>query len=571
MQFLHEEHFGSSMFRQLFENALHEMWDGFHELGARYPRLAPLLTRHAHEDISALVQSTAFALATLDERRQDGDQRLLRPLMARALPECLRPRPASTILELPSAMTHAVNAQGTAFWARLPALPPMPFRAMGAVTPAPYEVRDARMHRIHATSQVLHIELGGVSGAALGSVLPEKVRFFLHLEPSVALDVLHALRIARDGIEVETFGADEERLAYGHLPRDAFAWVRVDTDEPPLVSAPADRFRSGTLLRDLGAFVEGYFFFEIALGAFRSEAIERIVLNLPLAQVVEGASTLSRHHVRLFCVPATNEYETTLEPLRAADGPEWSLAAVDRPHAEILHVRSIWTNARQGPVPLVSWESPDRPHTLEAGLVYYMLEQSASRELSRTETRMSLATRERLRAPPPGPLGGDVLASDGLLTQALGLGDVDGRNITRISPSRRAPLGDESMRLNAFARMSPRRLAEPVHLEAFLHLHAAPPPEESAVQVPAFRRMAHRNERRRLPGGGWQSGDAFELLIDTGKCRDSEAWLVCTLLSRALGERSDVLRFSRLTVLRGRETFAVCGARNGERYPFPLG
>ncbi|WP_394827315.1 type VI secretion system baseplate subunit TssF [Pendulispora albinea] len=564
------------MFRYLVESALNEVWDGFQELAEQYPRLAPLLARDVNDDVTELAQSTAFVLASIDERLHDDGQTLLRPLVARALPECLRPRPSSTILELPPSATHSDNAQGATFEAGGAPIP-LPFVVVWPVHPGPYAIQNVRVDRPNALLQTLHVVLVGRDGVSLGNVLPERIRFFVHVGSggaARAIELLHALRTARDPIAFATFDSAGRPVARGNLPPDAFAWVRVDTDEPSLVSAPVDRFRASSLLRDLFEFPESYGFCEILVGPCRSEKVARLELILPLGRVVEHASSMNPRSLRLFCAPATNQYEIPIEPLRAEAGPEWPLVAEERAHAEILHVQSIHAEGRDGPVPIVSLEAPDRPHPIEPGLLYYRLEQAIARDESRTIVRLSLANRDRFRAPAPGTLEGTVLASDGTRTQNLGVGDVGGRNITRVSPSRRAMLG-LAMRMNAFARMSPRRFAEPAHLNAFLRLHAAQGLYDGMLRMPSCVHMTHRTERRSLSGANWQTGDDFTLRIESASCSDAEAWLQCKLLARAIAERNEKLRYSRLTVLRekdrGLEAFARYDPRDGERHSFPLG
>ena len=141
---------------------------------------------------------------------------------------------------------------------------------------------------------------------SLGVALPEVVRFYVHFEPrSVALDLVYALRSAGKPGRVKWFDAKKQLFADKELAGDAVSWVRIDTDEAPLVSARADRFQSSSLLRDLFAFPESFCFFDLHLGAVERRA-GRLEVVLPLGHVVNRASLLSTQHLRLFCTPATN-------------------------------------------------------------------------------------------------------------------------------------------------------------------------------------------------------------------------------------------------------------------------
>ena len=564
------------MFRHLIEAALNETERGFQALARRYPRLEPLL---ASDELQSFAQWVAFALASIDEQRNDDHQGMLRALIAQALPECLRPRPSSTVLELAADRTHAGDLLGTVFRGRVGSLE-VPFRVMWSVTPTPYEMADVRVDRIHAKLQVLRITLTGREGIVLGGVLPDRVRFFVHPGDEAdgggvrtAIELIHALRTA-DTIEVDTFDA-EGTAAHSRLPPGSLRWARIDTDEPALLSAPQGRFRSSTSLADLCAFPESFCFFEVDLTAVHAPKTTRIELTLPLARVVDAASGFRRENLRLFCVPATNEYVAPTEPLRAERGPEWELLAAQRPHAEILHVRSIHAESGRGRFDVISLEAPQQPLTFAADSHYYLLKQAIARDESRTETRLTFASRQGFRAPAPAPLvHGEVLASDGLQTASLGLGDIGGRNITRVSPSHRARLQGLAMRMNAFARMSPHRFAEPTHLREFVQLHAPPNPREQRIRLPEILEMSHERESRMLPGAEWQQGDHFHLTVDAS-AGVGETWLLRELLARALTERQNRLRFSRLTLERAAthptKDFANDEAREGERYAAPLG
>ncbi|MGH7294068.1 MAG: type VI secretion system baseplate subunit TssF, partial [Polyangiaceae bacterium] len=412
-------------------------------------------------------------------------------------------------------------------------------------------------------------------GTSLGVSMPAAVRLFVDLEPRVvALDVVHALR---RGIGGRTVWLDGEghRIADKDL-KDAVRWVRVDTEEAPLVSARADRFASGTMLRDLFGMPESYCFIDVHLGATKEPSAHRVEVTLPLAYVVDGAPHMS---LRLFCAPATNEFGGVIDPV--PDSPrEATLRVSGKPHAEILEVRSLWatsTRERGRRVPLRSWEAPDEPHTFEADETYFTLEQRFGVE-DRTELRAMFGRLDAMPSAPGGIVKGDVLASDGALTAGLGLGDVGsareaGTNITRVTPSRRAVLGENhAWRLSAYARMPAGRLARRAHLTELLRLHDLFGAQDEAVGVPIPIVLAATHEQEHeLADGMFAWGDHFALDVEAAGCTDGALWLVGELLHRALAERSEVLRFARLSMRKRGAAFAEYLARQGMRLPFPLG
>jgi type VI protein secretion system component VasA len=559
--------------RERYEQEAASLWAHLGRLGDKTERLAGLYARDADPRVARLVQSAAFAFAVAENRLQDDGQALVRPLVARALPESLRPRPSSTIVELGRGGGWSGSVQGSSLMAHTGGVA-VPFQVVWPVVVAPIAVEDVVLDRLDARRQVLRLAIVAGSGTSLARSLPEVARLFVHLEPrAVALDLLHALRRGEPA-RTTWLDAKGRRLAEQEIP-DAVRWVRVDTEEAPLVSARADRFASGTLLRDLFGMPETYCFIDLHLGPSRDPGAQRVEVTLPLAYVVDRADGLS---LRLFCAPATNEFVGALEPV--ADSPgEASLRVSGKPHAEILEIRSLWaTSERDGgrSRALASWEAPDNPDAFGEE-TYFALEQRLGVE-ERTELRAMFGRLDAMPAAPGGVVRGEVLASDGALTAALGLGDVGSAregatNITRVTPSRRAALGENhAWRLSAYARMPAGRLGRRAHLRELLALHDFVGEQDEAFGVPrpAVLGAAHEQEHE-LAGGMPAWGDHHTVDLDPAGCTDGALWLVGELVHRALAERSEALRFVRLSLRKRGVRFAEYPARQGVRLPFPLG
>ena len=228
--------------------------------------------------------------------------------------------------------------------------------------------------------------------------------------------------------------------------------------------------------------------------------------------------------------------------------------------------------------PLQSWEAPDAPRTFEPGETYFALEQRPAPDDGRTELRATFGRLDAFPADPGGVVEGEVLACDGALTATVGLGEVgsarDGAtNITRVTPSHRALLGqNHAWRMSAYARMPPARLAQCARLTEFLELHDPYGTTDAATRVtrPRFAAMDHVGVHQ-LTGGvlGW--GDLFVLDTEASASSDGELWLLGALVQRALAERTEALRFTRLVLTRGGAPFAEYEPRAGARLPFPLG
>jgi type VI protein secretion system component VasA len=567
-----------TLFRDYFEREVEYLWQRLRRLTGRYRRLEALYARNADSRVSRLVQSAAFAFAHVHTRLYDDNQRLVRPVVAGALPECLRPRPASTILQL----AQSTQDGGAVFYGQVGDVD-IPFELMWPVPVHSIELSDVWLERAHASLQMLRMTLKGAADVSLGTVLPDVLRVFVRLErPALALDLIQAVRTSTSRIRAKGYDSKGKCTVDTKLPLGTLKWVRVDTSERPLIEAPCDRFESSTLLRDLYAFPESFCFFDLDLAPLQDGTLERLELKMPLARVLDEPAMVTAENILLACGPATNQYRTPIAAIEVdrSDG-SWPIAIADRPHSEILHVRSLHRSDPHdatGYRELVSWEVPPSPHAYEPGVVYFLLEQEIDPNDRRTALSVSFAVSGGSETNVQDfRVGGEVLADDGELAGRLGLGEI-GRargatNVARVAPARPARLGENhAWRINAYARMPPARFVSSSYLHEFFRLHDTSDTrdEGARIQLPRFHGVAHAREHR-VRAGMLEWGDAFSVDLDSVDATVGEAWLLGELLSRGIAERNELLRFSTLTVRRGKEPPTEFSARQGARLPFPLG
>ena len=162
------------MLRDQFARELDYLWQGLRRFGERHPRLQALYAQNADPRVTRLVQSAAFAFASLHGRLHDDGQSLVRPLVAAAMPESLRPRPASTILQL----TGGSSRPGAVFVGRTRGAD-VPFELMWPVDVSAVDLSDVSLERVDANLQVLHMTLTGRPGVVLGTILPDALRVFV--------------------------------------------------------------------------------------------------------------------------------------------------------------------------------------------------------------------------------------------------------------------------------------------------------------------------------------------------------------------------------------------------------
>ncbi|WP_394831762.1 type VI secretion system baseplate subunit TssF [Pendulispora rubella] len=564
-----------------------KLWAALAGLARQSPRLKPLYTRGADPRVARLVQATALGAAVASARLDDDGQLIARPLVAGAMPECLRPRPASTIVQFDPTRSMPQQTRELVIPTKVDGID-VHFEVRWPVHVGPYQLAEARIVRVDSEHQVLHLAITSMVGADLVTRLPDRLRLFFNVAPDLAVDILHALRSSREPVTAVAFDADGELLTEMALPPTVFQWVRLDTTEPPIVGGPRDRFESGTLLRDYFDAEETFAFADFNVSAVRPRAasMTRLELTFPLGRLVEGASRVARDNVLLFCSPATNQYRARTVPIQA--GPhdtEWVLSVARRPHAEILHLESLYVDPYDGGPrqPLIAWEAADDAEAAETFGPYYLLAQSKAASEPRTLMLVTFADDNGFFcAAPAGIVRGDVLASDGALTASLKMGDIQVRelgiaNVTRVTSSRRAVIGKElSTRLAAYARQGAHQFANHVALAEFLSLHdgyaLADVEGGSKLHVPDFVRVSHEHVHERA-GTTARFGDRFLATVRAGACRPGEIWAIGECMARAFAERTERLRFSEL-VLRtdsGGNVTPPFSRRAGICLPFPFG
>jgi type VI protein secretion system component VasA len=120
--------------------------------------------------------------------------------------------------------------------------------------------------------------------------------------------------------------------------------------------------------------------------------------------------------------------------------------------------------------------------------------------------------------------------------------------------------------------MPAARLATCASLTEFVRLHESKKAQDNSMWVrsPRFVQSGHRCEHL-LRDGVFSWGDELTIDVERGFSSEAETWLIGFLLSRALAERSERLRFVKLTLREAGNVVAGYNERDGQRLPFPFG
>ena len=528
----------------------------------------PLVARDADERMMRVVQSAAFAAAYAETRANNEAEHLLFPALARALPDVIRPRPPATIVGLtPDNPTIRREKPGTLLTARSGAR----FVTSWATSYTPITVARAQIIRPQPSMQVLSITLEVASGVSFKTALGETLRFYLGA--AFAIDLIHALR----GTVATVTARDTGGRAVGEVTlQDAVRWVRIDTDEPALVAARGT-FASTGLLSDAMAFPESFAFFELAVGPLHAlpEKTARLEVLLDLANVVPAAEAISGEDLHLGCTPAVNVFDATMERTLGPGERAVVLQAGEDPLAEIVEVNRVTCGDVRFSAPEIPLYERSTPGDVLLGGVHTRLRRSPSVVGDRVDVELSFFSVDRDSEPAPGPqLHCELLATQRHACLDLAPGDVRGvgvRNVSRVVRGLPVRWGNETAwRHNAYARMPCAELGgRAAALESFLSLHD--PHAREMEGAPTRVVAASRDRGQRLLAGTVQNGLHFTIEIDPHAFPGpGSVWLMGELVARALAERDDRLRYTRVW-WGARDGMHDFGPRQGQLLPALLG
>jgi type VI protein secretion system component VasA len=587
------------MTRALFEREVDYLWSRLARAAGEREELASLWSRDSDPRMTRLVQSAAYAFARVTEKLEDDLPEISHALVASALPEALRATPSATVVQVRDGRRSWKSAQelpaGTSLPSRTIDGVPCLFRTAWLVIAAPLDLTRAEIRPRESGMQVLTLRLEAYLGRPIE--LPETLRLFLETtDPAHALDVAHALVTTRAPVRLRALDARGHELSARQVSEPRITWTALE-DPLSLVPGPTDRFASGTALRALSTFPEVFAFVDVhgvrAAAGDLPSATRAIEIQVGLEGTVSEKAMAAQVH--LGCAPAVNVFEaaTVPQPIRSL-GPCGTLALPESAERELFHLESVGLVPNDAPdaiIPVRLWESYRGQPCLDDEL-YLRLTRRAQLgrgpvELRGTLVRPSARSANGTRATrvPQGFLQIRGLATDGCRTDTLLRGDLRSTNdnlqvtnLTRVTAPRPVRLEARfPWRANAYARMPVSRFALAASLAGYLDLHDATAARADALPgaSPSLAGIvsAERRPVKRVEGDEVFLGDEVHLMLDSSVFGGPGAtWLVGELLARALAERCDFLRYTRVrTVTPDGSGVTDYGVRPGDRLPPPFG
>lgn len=431
-----------------FQDHLAFLADGGAAMARAYPRVADHLGETSFDpDVERLLDGIAFLASKISERRDVALTEVCQLAFDILYPHYLCPLPACSMVELLSdgAESKGTIARGSEVWS-VPVLDTAcRFVSCYEVELAGQRLRDVRWQH-SARSGRLALTL------SLGSWLEAKgedcLRLYLHGDALVSRALYRALtagltrariEVGDESLEVSDkltvsgsgFGADEALLAY---PTGSF-----------------DGFR---LIQEYFLFPEKFMF--VALRGLRkllrrrARAGDEVTLIFEVATDVAGLN-VGLEHVRLNCTPVINLFPHTADPLRRDPRQIEHLVRPAGTHLHyevyrVLHVAG-WSRGQHIEYPPLA--EVERPRV---GAWAQILRRERGQDLY---TYMMLHDGQR-RPPRDQTLLVDILATNGQLPAALGLGDLNNlqpapegvscRNIIGVKRPYSAPRGEQLRR-----------------------------------------------------------------------------------------------------------------------------
>lgn len=495
-------------------------------------------------------------------------------------PELLRPFPASSIVEIrPTAARERQElGDGREFASVALDGTRCRFRAHAPLRIDPWRVDDARVAFSRTRGQSIEITLSPVDARqvdeASAPVLP--LRLYVGGEPRAALSLVASLHESLAGIEFEIGGRVSELNVSSLRP-----WG-FRADEALLPPDPLEH-PGYRLVREFLVLPAKFAFVEIEGEAPVPRAGERVVMRLRFESPLPAGVQVTRETFRTNCIPVTNAFATTTEPLRTTlDRPSHVLRPAGLPpaHGDVYAVRRVRATLENGHVEEVPEAAAfGRDASAEGSGIGYVLRRTPGATGKGADLRLELEYASDCGAVPDARvLSVDVWATNRALPNTLGLGEIrlatplspsgcTFENITAVTPCRAAPDGvDLRWRTLALLALTARPLARADSIRTLLHalnLHRTADRQAArahAQRLESVRSASARASTTSLSRGIARGTDILIELVERGFDGDGEAYVFARVLAHLFAHEASLNTFTR-TLVRHSDT--------GREYSFP--
>lgn len=506
------------MFSKYFQSELTYLREMGREFATTNPSLAGMFAeRGGDPDVERLLEGFAFLTARIRERIDDAVPEVIDAVAELMIPQCVRPTPACSVLELlPSTAArksrHLVP-RGAEVASREVAGTSCVFRTTHDVELLPLAIAECTLDTARAQHPEIHVGLR-LFGAGAGEMTRDAtLRLFVHgptgQASAVFLWLMHQLESATvhapDG-SVRRLPPDPVRAASFDPESSMLPWPELAPDGLRLAQ---EYFTLGPAMH----------FVDVRLGdALASGALEEAKLVFRFDRPPPLPERLDPSTFRLNCVPVINLFQVSADPvsLDVRQHEHLLRASGWNPHhMEIYSVDSV-VGLVSGGKQRRQYEPFFRFSHLARGRsgAYFTLRRARSPIDDALDTYLSVLTPKDV-APEVDEevvLSIDLTCTNRSLPTELRVGDISRatpkspslvqfRNITQVSRPARAPVGDEMRwRLVSQLALNVSSLTEPAALRGILANHNVPSIADHQVNRANMLRIEAISEVRTEPG-----------------------------------------------------------------------
>lgn len=568
------------MFNKYYQDELAFLRELGREFAQAYPAIAPMLSdRGGDPDVERLLEGVAFLTGRIRQKLDDEIPEAIHAISSLLFPHLVRPLPCCTILEitpLPNVLRerHMVAA-GTEFGSVDVDGTQCRFSSSVACELVPWVIDDVRLEPLPGNRQQLRLEIRIPMGLPVGEIAPEKTRIHFAGDARSSLGLLmwcheHLEDIAL--IESKPTGGAEKELSLG---KGALSRVGFDDGEA-LLPFGDNAFPGFRLLEEYYVLPAKFAFVDVKglkRAAELNKEIGRFGLAFRFNAPISSVPRVTRDMVKLHCVPITNIFATTADPIRLNVRREEFLvrpAGLPGQHGEVYHLKKVEAITRTAAQRIDIPSFFDFSHAGAMGRkesIFYSTHIVPSVVGDGADVTISFGTPEDTGVLPEAEVVSiDMLATNRKLANALRAGEISVatptspavasfKNLTAVTPHVPPPLGRQlQWRVLAHAAMGLRSLTEPDVLRAVLdvyNLHAIV--DRQAARANELRVAALKDVRvkptERLFRGAPVRGVAIEVDCDeAGFAGDGDLHLFGAVLDQFFASYVSLNSFSRTTV-----------------------
>jgi type VI secretion system protein ImpG len=519
------------MFNKYYEDELGFLREMGAEFARAHPAAAPYLgERGADPDVERMLEGFAFLTGKLRQKLDDELPELTQSLMQMLWPHYLRPIPSMSILQLEPVPHLVREAQQVPRGTLLDSVPvdgtPCRFQTCYDVQVLPLQIESAVVDQPAGTSGHLRLGISITQGADPAKVQFDRLRFYLHGEPTTCHALYHQLSRRLSGVVMRRPDATQQaglvRLPPENVKPAGFA------QEESLLPYPPHAFPGYRLLQEYFALPQKFLFFDVTglPELSRIDASNKFEIILEFTRPPEGAIRVNAENVRLHCTPVVNLVAAQSDPIRVDHQKvEYPIrpGTSNPAHFEVFSVDKVkgWLKGATEENEYPSFHSfrQGEGGAEGASVVYYYTRLRNSVLGPGVDTYISFVTAHQEKAMPEAErMVADLTCTNGPLTGGLRIGDINKptsstpgfvkfRNITAVTEPVTPPLGGglhwrmiSNMSLNYLSLASPEALRGILNVYNFQALQKRQAARENELRLGGIEAVRSIPEERLYRG-----------------------------------------------------------------------